>query len=821
MKKNILFIVILFSFFLFCCNNNLENDEVLDLPEGTYYIKIHYSLNEKSDEIIYFTEEDLINSTIGLNNFNLPGYDFLGYFEVGTDVEFLPIYLRNFNLETRYYKRPENYAENYSKGFTEASLIRERFFIGKDKDGKEIFKEDFGGTYRNYDGRMTVAIVEDADNQEDIKFLEENDITFVFVKFSYNYLESIWHPIQPILDEIDYTMAGIEVEKNYYEICMRREDKVDFLKNYLSNLGYDVENALNIIASKYCSYIELMSTEINDGDVSYKYISDSLAYSTTICSNAVKNLTGELGVITCGHLGTVDTEVYYDTTSLNLDYSKPLGIISDSIIGNCIDGAFIPFENQSEWTISPDAVYNETLFNNIKLGNNCELHIGDEIIIIGQTSGIVYSKITNINKEGKINGISVNESFRIRDLCQPGDSGAPIFLCGNDGYLYLIGLYYGNDNAYRKGLGCKISNIMSQLNVTPITNDSFNITNLSNNTIQLNGVNFSISGYFNIIPSVYGKTITKIGLNAFDGYNYMTGINIPSDVEIVDNEAFSNCSNLSEVKINKKNLPLTSLGNDVFAGCSSSLQIKVPNDRIADYKNMTNWSTYSNKIVPFTNDFTTINMSNSTNTTQTLTLDAGCNKLYKLNVVDQGMYDVKASTSANTTIKLYDNNYILLETKSKLLTKTLSIGTYYVSIEYQNSNQSGTLNPLFCVHSNHTYDDHYVWTSLTNHKSYCVCGNYVNSAHIVSSSAYLSGLPSVPCMLCHGLASVAEISHQSIETYPHTINGSFILQNGVIILVDEDIEGYLNGTLIFLNGNIMMNSNKNVYCLSKREEYAK
>lgn len=32
---------------------------------------------------------------------------------------------------------------------------------------------------------------------------------------------------------------------------------------------------------------------------------------------------------------------------------------------------------------------------------------------------------------------------------------------------------------------------------------------------------------------------------------------------------------------------------------------------------------------------------------------------------------------------------------------------------------------------------------------------------------------------------------------PHTENGSYILPNGVIVLVDEDIESYFNGTLEF------------------------
>ena len=220
----------------------------------------------------------------------------------------------------------------------------------------------------------------------------------------------------------------------------------------------------------------------------------------------------------------------------------------------------------------------------------------------------------------------------------------------------------------------------------------------------------------NITSIILPNTIQTIETEAFDYCSSLSKITIPSSVLSVGNEAFYACTNLNQVEIEKAQTELTALGIDAFYGCSSSLQIKVPNDRIADYKNMTNWSTYSNKIIPYTNDFTTINMTSSTNNTQTLTLDAGYNKLYKLNVVDQGTYDVRASTSANTTIKLYDSNYNLLETKSKLLTKTLSTGIYYVSIAYQSNTQSGTLYPLFKVHSGHNYDDHYQWTSLTNHK---------------------------------------------------------------------------------------------------------
>ena len=315
------------------------------------------------------------------------------------------------------------------------------------------------------------------------------------------------------------------------------------------------------------------------------------------------------------------------------------------------------------------------------------------------------------------------------------------------------------------------------------------------------------------------SSLVSISIGTFKFCTDLTNIIIPSSVTNIGNDSFYGCSNLSLVEVERAQVELTTLGSNSFYGCSSSLQIKVPNDRIADYKNMTNWSTYSNKIIPYTNDFTTINMTSSTNNTQTLTLDAGYNKLYKLNVVDQGTYDVRASISANTTIKLYDSNYNLLETKSKLLTKTLSTGIYYVSIAYQSNTQSGTLYPLFKVHSGHSYDDHYQWTSLTNHKSYCSCGNYINDFHIVSPDAYQNGNQYAICLLCNGFASVGGTWHDGIGNYPYTLNGSFILPNGVIVLEEADMEAYLNGTLVFINPNENIDRvNNHIPCIIRRED---
>ncbi len=39
-----------------------------------------------------------------------------------------------------------------------------------------------------------------------------------------------------------------------------------------------------------------------------------------------------------------------------------------------------------------------------------------------------------------------------------------------------------------------------------------------------------------------------------------------------------------------------------------------------------------------------------------------------------------------------------------------------------------------------------------------------------------------------------------VEEMLHSENGSYILNDGTIVLVEEDIEAYLNGTLVFSSG---------------------
>ena len=163
---------------------------------------------------------------------------------------------------------------------------------------------------------------------------------------------------------------------------------------------------------------------------------------------------------------------------------------------------------------------------------------------------------------------------------------------------------------------------------------------------------------------------------------------------------------------------------------------------------------------------------------------------------------------------------------------------YYIRLDFGRENTSDetvTVN----ISRGHSYTDHYESISRNKHKSYCSCGEYITESHQVEGDAYVlcgaahlhtymyswvsntghrvnctcgysevkshvvpadafgSGEMFATCLLCNGRVTLSE-SIMSTVNLPHSENGSFILPNGVIVLTDEDIESYMNGTLEFI-----------------------
>ena len=84
----------------------------------------------------------------------------------------------------------------------------------------------------------------------------------------------------------------------------------------------------------------------------------------------------------------------------------------------------------------------------------------------------------------------------------------------------------------------------------------------------------------------------------------------------------------------------------------------------------------------------------------------------------------------------------------------------------------------------------------------CGCGSTLGSyeVHTVRQSQIINGR-FAPCIGCGRILDLTKDNAlpgiNSILVSKITVNGSYILPSGIIVLVDEDYDDYINGELIF------------------------
>ena len=184
------------------------------------------------------------------------------------------------------------------------------------------------------------------------------------------------------------------------------------------------------------------------------------------------------------------------------------------------------------------------------------------------------------------------------------------------------------------------------------------------------------------------------------------------------------------------------------------------------------------------------------------------NSIAKLNITETGDYSFDISATTPVKIYFYNNaldivsiDEVYNDSQTNVsFSKYLTPGSYYLRIDYGNTiYQSNTATTSIGYNAHfHSYS---TWApySLTQHIECCECGakGTIKNNHVVTSSGSLGGKAN--CILCGALIDLGlgfgESFIQNIQKV--TLNGSYILPNGIIVLVDEDIEAYLNGTLVF------------------------
>lgn len=164
------------------------------------------------------------------------------------------------------------------------------------------------------------------------------------------------------------------------------------------------------------------------------------------------------------------------------------------------------------------------------------------------------------------------------------------------------------------------------------------------------------------------NSLYAIAVGAFKGCSSLRSINIPASVQHIDSNAFENCSSLTRVTVNKSQKAITHIGENAFDGCSTSLQIIVPTNRIAEYKNKEYWLSYRNKIMP-SEDYIDLEIDCEGNVTESLSLSKATNELYKLNVNCSKSYKINANSSKTINIIIYDANMNVISSGSNTVTQ--------------------------------------------------------------------------------------------------------------------------------------------------------
>jgi hypothetical protein len=256
------------------------------------------------------------------------------------------------------------------------------------------------------------------------------------------------------------------------------------------------------------------------------------------------------------------------------------------------------------------------------------------------------------------------------------------------------------------GIGCRIINVMNTLDVTPITNDSFTTSN-DGSGISIDGITFRPDGAFNIPTAVRGRTVTKIGNNAFSGHTALTQISIPATVTSIGSNAFLGCSNLTSIEVDSNN-PNYSHDNGVLYNKNKTTLIKYSEGKTD------NSFTIPNTVTKIESNA----FSNQTNL-KTITIPN--------NVVDMGESVFSGCSSLSITLQ-----------------------KAYVPLAWENWNPNN--RPITYTISGGCHDNHtiaYTNVNSSTHKKYCtVCFDEVMKSHSISYSSINSGSHSKYCTLC-------------------------------------------------------------------------
>ena len=288
--------------------------------------------------------------------------------------------------------------------------------------------------------------------------------------YSYAYLSNIADTLTENMTSLEIYGVGVKQEDNVVDVDISASADRTQILTYLSSVIPDFEeSAVRFIESDI--YYAAANKTAYPGD-ELSYTSWFTTYRGTIGFHA-KDSSGNYGLVTNSHVAPSGQSMKYDGTTI--------GTPTYSTIGGKIDAAFIPFSNTSSTTWQRTyqlKEFNTTTYGTIyDVASSSQIVEGSRVKKYGITSGVNYGYITYTSKsctyydhDGNLIA-TLTDCIYYDNISQSGDSGGPVGLVAPvaKAKFYLIGITFAASNDTTIGIGCKVSNIVSAFNITPVT----------------------------------------------------------------------------------------------------------------------------------------------------------------------------------------------------------------------------------------------------------------------------------------------------------------------------------------------------------------
>ncbi len=311
---------------------------------------------------------------------------------------------------------------------------------------------------------------------------------------------------------------------------------------------------------------------------------------------------------------------------------------------------------------------------------------------------------------------------------------------------------------------------------------SFSDCNSIQDVVEIVEADLQAMGYSNISSSTSIPTITDdqllicVRINTFD-FHFMR-------YDLVTDAWYHKPGNTAVLKYNyEPNYNLPWIGEKSVNGMESE-----------------NYNSYTEDIYFIKYDKNKVDISYSTyDLSYDLDVNAGKDSILEIDCGTYNKtYDFNITATSSIKVELYGREMNLIESYTGTdisFSKMLSNTIYYLKGNFVDVNTAGTINiEIIREHSHFSEVLSWEYYNRFSHRGICACGELVERTHVVNQADIQNNR--APCLECHAILDLRyDVAINNVRKV--SLNGSYILPNGIIVLVEEDIEAYFAGTLTF------------------------